>query len=123
MSRNSVLFAALIASGFAFASAQAADAALFSNAGQLNGGKAQLAEGGIASVTGETGTAGSSSFSGVKTTKFSGGDLFSTSISSGVKLASADMASKYASFATEAGTTNLFANGLAARSSLLSLTK
>ena len=121
MSRKTVVLAALIASGFAFATASAADMAVFSNAGQLNAGKAMLSEGGIAGVSGKT--SADASFTGVKTMKFSGGDLFSSSLTAGSKLASPDVASKFAKFTTDAGTSGLMSKGLAARTSLLSVTK
>lgn len=121
MSRKSVVLAALIVSGFAFASAQAADMALFSNAGQLNAGKAMLSEGGIAGITGKT--SADASFTAVKTMKFSGGDLFAGSITDGAKLATPDVAAKFSAFSAEAGTSGLLANGLKARSEVLSLTK
>ena len=120
MSRKTVVFAALIVSGL-FATASAADMALFSNAGQLNAGKAMLSEGGIAGVSGKT--AADASFTGVKTMKFSGGDLFSSSLTAGSKLATPDVASKFAKFGAEAGTSGLLSKGLAARSSLLAVTK
>lgn len=73
MSRKVVLLTALIASASAAASAHAADAALFSNAGQLNTGKAMLADSGIAGLSG---TKADGSFAAQQTVTFSGGDLF-----------------------------------------------
>ena len=91
MPRNAILLAALLASAFA-ASAQAADAALFSNAGQLSTGKAKLAEDGIAGVAGAP---ANGSFAAEKTMKFSGGSLFgaSTAGKSGA-LANPDLVAK-----------------------------
>ncbi len=120
MSRKSVVFAALIASGFAFVSAQAADAALFSNAGQLKAGQKMLSEGGIAGLTGKT--PGDATMA-VKSVTFAGGDLFSTSLTSGSKLATPELAAKFAKFSTEAGMGSSLMKGMKARQDLMSVTK
>jgi len=73
MSRKAVLLTALIASVGAGPGAYAADAALFSNAGQLSAGKAMLAEGGIAGLSGSK---ADGSFAAQQTVTFAGGDLF-----------------------------------------------
>jgi hypothetical protein len=75
MSRNALLQTALIASVCAAGSAHAGDAALFSDAGQLNSGKAMLAKDGIAGLGGLK-TDGS--FAAQRTVTFSGGDLFAS---------------------------------------------
>lgn len=120
MSRKSVVFAALIASGFAFVSAQADESAVFSGAGQLTSGKTMLSEGGIAGLTGKT--PGDATMA-VKTVTYSGGDLFSTSLTDGAKLATPETAAKFAAFSTKAGMGGSLMKGLKAREDLLSVTK
>ena len=65
----------------------------------------------------EAGRVGVMSRSGGMTTEIS------SSLTAGSKLASPDVASKFAKFTTDAGTSGLMSKGLAARSSLLSVTK
>ena len=105
MSRNTMIFAAALALGFA-ASAQAADASAFSNTTAFSTGKSMLATGDISEAAGGS----FSSIASLSSPKASaGGSLFSTSTSlnAGAALTDAAAAAKFNSI----GSMSLLENG------------